>query len=85
MNNAYKDNLFVDVFSNAKRGLSIFNALMDTELTDPSELEIATLKDAVFMKKRNDVALLVQMKLLMMEHQSTINPNHRKPKKNIIT
>ncbi|MCR4867969.1 MAG: hypothetical protein K5889_00640 [Lachnospiraceae bacterium] len=71
----YKSSLFADLFSDAKRGLSIFNALMGTAYSDPAELEIATLKDAVFMHRKNDVALLVEMRLLMLEHQSTINPN----------
>ena len=75
LNREYKSSLFADLFSDAKRGLSIFNALMGTEYSDPGELEIATLKDAVFMNRKNDVALLVEMRLLMLEHQSTINPN----------
>ena len=75
LNREYKSSLFADLFSDAKRGLSIFNALMGTEYSDPAELEIATLKDAVFMNRKNDVALLVEMRLLMLEHQSTINPN----------
>ena len=75
LNREYKSSLFADLFSDAKRGLSIFNALMGTDYSNPDELEIATLKDAVFMKRKNDVALLVEMRLLMLEHQSTINPN----------
>jgi hypothetical protein len=75
LNREYKSSLFADLFSDAKRGLSIFNALMGTDYSDPTELEIATLKDAVFMHRKNDVALLVEMRLLMLEHRSTINPN----------
>ena len=75
LNRAYKSSLFIDVFSKAENGLSIYNALLGTNYTDTSDLEIVTLKDAIFMKKKDDVALLIYMSLLMLEHQSTINPN----------
>ncbi len=75
VNREYKSSLFVDLFSDAKRGLSIYNALMGTDYTNPEELKIVTLKDAIFMHRKNDVALLLEMRLLMLEHQSSINPN----------
>lgn len=75
VNREYKSSLFVEIFSDEKRGLSIFNALMGTNYSNPEELEIVTLKDAVFMHRKNDVALLIEMRLLMLEHQSSINPN----------
>ena len=43
VNREYKNSLFVDLFSDAKRGLSIYNALMGTDYTNPEELEIVTL------------------------------------------
>ena len=75
LNRQYKSSLFIDVFSRAENGLSIYNALLGTDYKDISDLEIVTLKDAIFMKKKDDVALLIQMELLMLEHQSTMNPN----------
>ena len=75
INREYKNDLFVEIFSDAKNGLSIYNALLGTNYTDPSEIKIVTLKDAIFLQLKNDVALLLEMRLLMLEHQSTINPN----------
>ena len=75
VNKKYKNDLFVDLFSQAENGLAIYNALLGKHYTDPSELEIVTLKDAIFMHKKNDVAILLHARILMLEHQSTINPN----------
>lgn len=75
VNKKYKNDLFVEIFSQAEYGLAIYNALLGTHYTDASELEIVTLKDAIFMHKKNDVAILLHSRILMLEHQSTINPN----------
>lgn len=75
VNSKYKNDLFVEIFSQAENGLAIYNALLGTHYEDASELEIVTLKDAIFMHKKNDVALLLHARMLMLEHQSTINPN----------
>ena len=39
------------------------------------ELEIVTLKNAVYMNMKNDQAFLLDMQLNLYEHQSTWNPN----------
>ena len=75
VNSKYKNDLFVEIFSQAENGLAIYNALLGTHYEDVSELEIVTLKDAIFMHKKNDVAILLHSRILMLEHQSTINPN----------
>ena len=75
VNSKYKNDLFVEIFSQAENGLAIYNALLGTHYEDVSELEIVTLKDAIFMHKKNDVAVLLHARMLMLEHQSTINPN----------
>lgn len=75
VNSKYKNDLFVEIFSQAENGLAIYNALLGTHYENPSELEIVTLKDAIFMHKKNDVAILLHSRILMLEHQSTINPN----------
>ena len=75
INREYKSSLFVDLFSKEETGLSIYNALLNTNFSNPKELKIVTLKDAIFMQKKDDVALLIRMNLLMLEHQSTLNPN----------
>ena len=55
--------------------LSLYNAVNDTHYTDPEELEVASLENAVYMSMRNDVSCVVDLRLNLYEHQSTVNPN----------
>ena len=80
-NRRYKDSVFVDFFGedkNAKANfLSLYNALHGTELDASSaELEPLRLEQVMYMAFRNDVACLVDGKIIVLiEHQSTINAN----------
>ncbi|UTD03638.1 Rpn family recombination-promoting nuclease/putative transposase [Treponema socranskii subsp. buccale] len=80
-NRRYKDSVFVDFFGedkNAKANfLSLYNALHGTELDASSaELEPLRLEQVMYMAFRNDVACLVDRKIIVLiEHQSTINAN----------
>ena len=52
VNKKYKDRLFRMIFGYEKyKGnlLSLYNALNDTEYTNPDELEITTIEDAIWM------------------------------------
>lgn len=55
--------------------LSLYNAVNHSNYTNPAELEIVTLKNAVYMNVKNDQAFLLDMQLNLYEHQSTWNPN----------
>ena len=79
-NRRYKDSVFVDFFGedkNAKANfLSLYNALHDTHLDAPTELEALRLEQVMYMTFRNDVAYLIDGKIIaLVEHQSTINAN----------
>ena len=79
-NRRYKDSVFVDFFGedkNAKSNfLSLYNALHGTELDASAELEPLRLEQVMYMAFRNDVACLVDGKIIVLaEHQSTINAN----------
>ncbi|ERF59973.1 transposase, YhgA-like domain protein [Treponema socranskii subsp. socranskii VPI DR56BR1116 = ATCC 35536] len=79
-NRRYKDSVFVDFFGedkNAKSNfLSLYNALHDTHLDETAELEPLRLEQVMYMAFRNDVACLVDGKIIVLaEHQSTINAN----------
>ena len=43
--------------------------------TDPDELRIVTLENAVYMSMKNDLAFLADFHLYLYEHQSTVNSN----------
>jgi len=79
-NRRYKDSVFVDFFGedkNAKANfLSLYNALHGTCLDETTELEPLRLEQVMYMAFRNDVACLVDGKIIVLiEHQSTINAN----------
>lgn len=71
----HKDTLFRMIFSTRENLLSLYNAVNHSHYTDASELEIVTLKNAVYMNMKNDQAFLLDMQLNLYEHQSIWNPN----------
>ena len=74
----YQDSLFRHLFGSEKRksnALDLYNALANTDYDDPDELELTTIGDAVFLGRANDVSFLVGDEMVLLEHQSTQNPN----------
>ena len=53
----------------------MYNALNGTSYSDPEELEVNTLEDAVYISIKNDISFLVGGTSNLYEHQSTYNPN----------
>ena len=78
INQKYKDSLFRLLFGREDMKdniLSLYNALNNTSYSNPEDLEIRTLSDAVYIKMKNDVAFLIDSFLPLWEQQSTYNPN----------
>ena len=78
INRKYKDSLFCMLFGQEENKpdlLELYNALNDTSYTDPSELELYTMSDVIYMRMKNDVACMLHDTMSLIEHQSTINPN----------
>ncbi len=74
-NRKYKDTVFRMLFSDRANLLSLYNAINKTAYEDSEELEIVTLKNAIYMGMKNDLAFIIDMNLFLYEHQSTYNPN----------
>lgn len=75
VNQKYKDRVFRMIFHDKKDLLSLYNAINGTNYTDPDDLEIRTLDDAVYLGYKNDLSFLISNTLNLYEHQSTPNPN----------
>lgn len=75
VNQKYKDRVFRMIFHDKKDLLSLYNAINGTNYTDPDDLEIRTLDDAVYLGYKNDLSFLISNTLNLYEHQSTLNPN----------
>lgn len=71
----YKDTLFRMIFQDRTRLLSLYNALNGTDYSNPDELEIVTLQNAIYMNMKNDLAFVIDCSLNIYEHQSTYSPN----------
>ena len=79
-NRRYKDSVFVDFFGEDKNAkvnfLALYNALHGTHLDVSVELEPLRLEQVMYMAFRNDLAYLIDGKIItLVEHQSTINAN----------
>ena len=77
-NNQYKDRLFNFLFGseeNKEWTLSLYNAVNGTSYTDPSVIEITTIKEVMYLGMHNDVSFLISDEMDLYEQQSTYNPN----------
>ncbi|MCM1286667.1 MAG: hypothetical protein NC240_00050 [Clostridium sp.] len=74
-NMRHKDTVFRRVFSDKKELLTLYNAVNETSYDNPDELEITTLENALYMTVKNDLSCVIDMRLNLYEHQSSVNPN----------
>ena len=75
VNRKYKDTVFRMLFKEKERLLELFNAINNTDVRDVEEIEITTFENAIYMSTKNDISCVVDMRLSLFEHQSTVNPN----------
>jgi len=71
-----RDTVFRDYFNDQRRMLSLCNALLSTDYSNPDDVEINTLEGGFFSNIKNDISCLLHgTAVTIIEHQSTINPN----------
>ena len=71
----YKDTIFRMIFKDKRELLILYNAVNGTHYTNPDDLEITTLENAIYMNVKNDISCVLDMRMNLYEHQSTFNPN----------
>ena len=71
----YKDSVFRMLFNDKKELLSLYNALNNSNHTNPDDIVINTIGDSTFLKVKNDVSFIFNYELNVFEHQSTPCPN----------
>ncbi len=71
----YKDSVFRMLFNDKKELLSLYNALNNSNHTNPDDIIINTIGDSTFLKVKNDVSFIFNYELNVFEHQSTPCPN----------
>jgi len=76
VNREYKSSVFSMLFSEPEKMLELYNALTGSNIINTASIVDATLTDTLFMNRINDLAFVVQDRLvILVEHQSTINKN----------
>ena len=71
-----KDRLFRFLFEKDKENLlQLYNALNGTDYRDAEALQVVTIKNAVYVTMKNDLAFVLMGTLNMYEHQSTYSSN----------
>ena len=71
----YKDTIFRMLYKEKKNLLSLYNAVNGKNYTNPDDLQVVTLGNAIYLGMKNDLAFILDMNLYLYEHQSTYNPN----------
>ncbi len=72
----YRDSFFCELFGHDKVALlELYNALNNSNYTNPNEIEVVTIKNSIYITAKNDVAYLLNGTINLYEHQSTYNPN----------
>ena len=75
-NREYKDSVFTLLFSEKDKLIELYNAIENTNYGPDTEIEITTLRNALFMEQINDISFVIDGKIVVLiEHQSTINEN----------
>lgn len=74
-NRQYKDTIFRMLFSEKQNLLSLYNAVTGKNYENAEDLHIVTLKNAIYMGMKNDLAFMLETSIYLYEHQSTLNPN----------
>ena len=70
MNRQYKDRLFKFIFGNPENKewtLSLYNAINGSSYTNPDDIKLTTIEDAVYMNMKNDVSFLITDKMNFYE------------------
>ena len=75
-NAQYRDSVFRSFFNDQTRLLSLCNAVLGTNYTNPDELNINTLEGLFFDKQKNDISCSIDNHfLVLIEHQTSVNNN----------
>ena len=75
INKKYKDRLFRLIFQDKKDLLELYNAINNSDYTNPEDLTITTIEDVVYMGMKNDLSFIIGDVMNLYEHQSSYSPN----------
>ena len=72
-NKQYRNSVFCSYFNDKIKLLSLCNAVLNTNYTDPNELEINTLETTMLSNQKNDISCKIDNNfLVLIEHHSSL-------------
>ena len=72
----YQDTVFRKLFSTKEKLIELYNALEGESFGPETKVELTTLEDVLYIDRKNDLSFLIEDRfVILIEHQSTINPN----------
>ncbi|MDR2583107.1 MAG: Rpn family recombination-promoting nuclease/putative transposase [Fibromonadaceae bacterium] len=75
-NRNHKDSVFTCLFSEKSNLLELYSAISGKSYPESTKIEIVTLSDVLYMNQINDIAFVMEDRLIVLiEHQSSINNN----------
>jgi predicted transposase/invertase (TIGR01784 family) len=75
-NRNFKSSVFASYFQDKAKLIEVYNAIKGTNYLKDTAVQINTLDYALYLDQINDISFSLDDKLLILiEHQSTINPN----------
>jgi len=76
INRNHKDSVFTRLFSEKSNLLELYSAISGKSYPESTKIEIVTLSDVLYMNQVNDIAFVMEDRLIVLiEHQSSINNN----------
>jgi len=76
INRNHKDSVFTRLFSEKSNLLELYSAINGKSYPESTKIEIVTLSDVLYMNQINDIAFVMEDRLIVLiEHQSSINNN----------
>ncbi|MDR2555546.1 MAG: Rpn family recombination-promoting nuclease/putative transposase [Fibromonadaceae bacterium] len=75
-NRNHKDSVFTKLFGEKSNLLELYSAISGKNYPESTKIEIVTLSDVLYMNQINDIAFVLEDRLIVLiEHQSSINNN----------
>ena len=75
-NRNVRDTFFCHFMSTESHLLALCNALNETDYDESSNITINTLEGSFFSNIKNDISFLLNnLMVVLIEHQTTVNPN----------
>ena len=74
-NREYKSDVISMMLQLPEYALDVYNAMNDSEYTDPAMIQIMRLENGISLSVRNDASFFISNYLNLYEHQSTYSPN----------